>query len=226
MPGDESGPSRRGRSHITVLVADDHPIVREGVQVVLQRQPDVRVVGAVGEASAAIRDAMSLNPDVVVMDISMPGMNGIDATRIIGEQVPGTAVIVLSMHSSPMIVRRAVDAGARGYVCKDMGTDELVRAVREAAAGKRYFAQGMLQGLLATQNVRSSERTMAALTTTERNILKLVADGRSNAQIAVLIGLTRRTVETYRLRLMHKLGVENLAALVKYAIRHGMVPLD
>ena len=161
------------------------------------------------------------------MDITMPGMNGIDATRVLREQVPGTGVVILSMHSSPMIIKRAWDAGARGFVSKDMGTEELVRAVRVAAAGKRYIAQGLVRALLDAQTgARCSKHPVEALTSTERNILELVADGKSNAQVAATIGLTRRTVETYRLRLMHKVGVENLPALVKYAIRHGVITLD
>jgi DNA-binding NarL/FixJ family response regulator len=218
---------RRGSPRIAVLLADDHPVVRDGVRCLLERQPDVRVVTAVGDGSAAIREAERLQPHVVVMDITMPGLNGIEATRVIADKMPGVAVIIFSMHSSPNIVRRAIKAGARGYVCKDAATEEVVRAVRAVADGKRYIGQGLAQNLLDVQEgPRDGDRTQEALTTAERNILKLVAEGKSNPEVAATIGLTPRTVETYRLRLMRKLGIENLPSLVRYAIRHGIIPLE
>jgi len=137
------------------------------------------------------------------------------------------AVIIFSMHSSPIIVRRAIEAGARGYLSKDAVTEEVVRAVRAVADGKRYIGQGLAQNLLdVKKGARKADRTVEVLTTTERNILKLVAEGKSNPEVAVTIGLSRRTVETYRLRLMGKLGIENLPSLVRYAIRHGIIPLE
>jgi two-component system NarL family response regulator len=213
----------RDDARISVLVADDHPIVREGVQCVLERQPDLTVIAAVGDAGAAISEAVERNPQVVIMDITMPGMNGIEATRVLVDKAPESAVVILSMHCSPIIVRRAVESGARGYLSKDIPAEELVRAVRTVATGKRYICQG-LQNLFDTQrSIRPEEQP---LTTTERNILKLVAEGKSNSQVAATIGLSPRTVETYRLRLMRKLGFENLPALVKYAIRHEIITLD
>jgi DNA-binding NarL/FixJ family response regulator len=218
---------RRGSPCIAVLLADDHPVVRDGVRCLLERQPDVRVVAAVGDGSAAIREAERLQPHVVVMDITMPELNGIEATRVIADRMPGVAVIIFSMHSSPNIVRRAIKAGARGYVCKDAATEEVVRAVRVVADGKRYIGRGLAQNLLDVQEgLGDGDRTQEALTTAERNILKLVAEGKSNPEVAATIGLTPRTVETYRLRLMRKLGIENLPSLVRYAIRHGIIPLE
>lgn len=218
---------RRGNSRIAVLLADDHPVVRDGVRCLLERRPDVRVIAAVADGSAAIREAERLEPHVVVMDITMPGLNGIDATRVIADKMPAVAVIIFSVHSSPIIVRRAIKAGARGYVCKDAATEELVRAVRAVAGGKRYIGQGLAQNLLDVQEgPRNGDRTQEALTTAERNILKLVVEGKSNPEVAATIGLTPRTVETYRLRLMRKLGIENLPSLVRYAIRHGIIPLE
>jgi DNA-binding NarL/FixJ family response regulator len=210
---------------ITVLVADDHPVVREGMQCILERQPDVTVIGGVGTASDAISEAARLKPRIVFMDITMPGMNGIEATRLLVDQVPDTAVIILSTHSSPIIVRRAVESGARGYLSKDTNPDELVRAVRIVAAGKRYIGQGLVQTLFEVP-MTSRPDLDALLTTTERNILKLVAEGSSNAQVAAMVGLSARTVETYRLRMMRKLGLDNLPSLVRYAIRHGIIPLE
>lgn len=214
-------PLRDGNPYLSILLADDHPVVRDGLQCILENQPDLRVVGAVGDGSAAIRETERLRPRVVIMDIAMPGMNGIEATRVIAERLPAVAVLILSMHSSPIIVRRAIEAGARGYIAKDGAAEEMVRAVRAVVEGQRYIGQGLAQGLFEMKRAG-----VEALTPTERNILKLVAEGQSNAAIAATIGLSPRTVETYRLRLMRKLGVENLASLVRYAIRHGFIALD
>jgi DNA-binding NarL/FixJ family response regulator len=227
MPSPKADSNRRDSARISILVADDHPVVRDGVRCILERRLGVCVVAAVGDGYAAIREAERLKPDVVVMDISMPGMNGIDATRIISDKMPEVAVIIFSMHASPIDVRRALEAGARGYISKDAVTEELVRAVRVVADGKRYIGQGLTQNLLDLQKgARNGDYTVEVLTATERNILKLVAEGKSNPEIAVTIGLSPRTVETYRLRLMRKLGIENLPSLVRYAIRHGITPLE
>jgi DNA-binding NarL/FixJ family response regulator len=227
MPSRKANSHRRGNPRISVLLADGHPVVRDGVRCLLERRPGVRVVAAVGDGSAAIREAERLKPRVVVMDITMPGLNGIEATRVIAAKMPGVAVIIFSMHSSPLIVRRAIEAGARGYLSKDAVTEEVVRAVRAVADGKRYIGQGLAQNLLdVKKGARNGDRAVEVLTTTERSILKLVAEGKSNPQVAVTLGLSPRTVETYRLRLMHKLGIENLPSLVRYAIRHGIIPLE
>jgi two-component system response regulator NreC len=216
-----AGPNRN--QPISVLLADDHPVVREGVSSLLGRQPDMRVVGSVGDGIQAIRAAERLKPAVVVMDITMPGINGIDATRAIAGKLANTAVIMLSMHSSPIIVQRAMDAGARGYLLKETATKELVKGVRTVAGGKTFFTQG-----IAAQpgRARTAPQPEDTLTSPERQILKLVAEGKSNPEVAEAIGLTRRTVETYRLRLMRKLGLENLSSLVRYAIRHGIISLE
>ena len=219
--------SRKRAQRISILLADDHPIVREGVRAVLERHPEFRVVASVSNGSEALEEAERLKPDVVVMDISMPRLNGIDATRAIAGRQPNVAVLMLSMHSSPLIVRRALDAGARGYLLKDTTPKEVVQAVKTVAAGKTYFPQGLsAETISQSKRVRNDNRSIEALTAPELRILKLVAEGRSNPQIAAAIGLTRRTVETYRLRLMRKLGLESLASLVHYAIRHGIVPLE
>ena len=223
----KSPPHGRARSRISVVLADDHPIVREGVRCVLERQPDISVVAAVGDGSAVVREVERFSPRIVIMGISMPGLNGIEATKLIADKQPGAEVIILSTHSSSIIVRRAMEAGARGYLPKDASADELVRAVRTVVDGKRYVGQGLAQSLLEVRkDDRMGDRATPALTATERNILKLVSEGSSNPEIAAIIGLSPRTVETYRLRLMRKLQIENLPALVKFAIRQGITTLD
>lgn len=188
---------------------------------------DIRVVGAVGDGSAAVREAARLAPQVVLMDISMPGLNGIEATRAIAGKVPGTGVLMLSMHTSPVMVRRALEAGARGYVAKEAAAAEVVAAVRAVAAGKRYVSPALAEQLPdpGRPDQRSGEG-MEQLTSVELEILRLVAEGRSNPQVAAILNLSPRTVETYRLRLMRKLDLENLPALVKYAIRQGITTLE
>jgi DNA-binding NarL/FixJ family response regulator len=227
VPALKAKPPRHRRSRISVLLVDPHPVVRDGIQCILERQPDVRVIASVADAGAALRETERLQPHVVIMDIATPGMNGIDATRLLTAKTPEVGVVVLSIHTSPVIVRRAIEAGARGFLSKDVGTDELLRAVRAAAAGERYIGQRLAHSLLDTRRgAGQRDFTVEVLTPTERNILKLVAEGRSNFEVAAAIGLSPRTVETYRGRLMRKLGVENLPSLVRYAIRHGIIPLD
>jgi len=143
MPSPKADSNRRDNARISILLADDHPVVREGVRCLLERRPGVRVVAAVGDGNAAIREAERLKPDVVVMDITMPGMNGIEATRVISDNMPEVAVIIFSMHSSSVIVRRALEAGARGYLSKDAVAEEVVWAVRVVVDGKRYIGQGL-----------------------------------------------------------------------------------
>jgi len=219
-------PTKAGTTDISVLLADDHPIARQGVESVLTREADINVIGAVGEARAAIREAERLKPRVLIMGISLPGLNGIEATHVITSKLPQIGVLILSTHSSPVILRRAIEAGARGYLAKDATAEELVRAVRAVAEGKRYIGQGLAQGLLGMQQSRKTDPALETLTTTELNILRMVADGKSNPEVAAALGLSRRTIETYRLRLMRKLGIDNLASLVRYAIKQGVVPLD
>jgi DNA-binding NarL/FixJ family response regulator len=194
---------------------------------ILDQHSDLRVIAAVGDAGEAIREAERVKPNVAVMDLSMPGLNGIDATRLMIGKAPEMGVVILSTHSSPIVVRRAVEAGALGFLAKDAGTEELVRAVRAAGAGERYISQRLAHSLLdARRTAGPREYAVEVLTATERNILRLVTEGKSNFEVAATIGLSPRTVETYRGRLMRKLGIENLPNLVRYAIRHGIIPLD
>jgi DNA-binding NarL/FixJ family response regulator len=207
---------------ISVLLADDHGVLRDGVQRLLEANADIKVVATADDGREAVEKAAELQPDVVVMDISMPDINGIEATRRIADRAPATAVAILSMHSSSEMVREAFAAGARGYVLKESAGDEVVRAVRTLAAGRRYVGEGVAHKVLAEDTASGLER----LTGREREILPLIVSGKSNAQAAAILGLSPRSVETYRLRLMQKLGIEDLPTLVKFAIRHGMTTLE
>lgn len=212
---------------IDVLLVDDHAVLRDGLRYLLESHEDIHVVGAVADGLEAIRHAEQLQPDIVVMDISMPKLNGIEATRAIGDCAPEAGVVILSMHSSPDVIQRALSAGARGFVLKESVSDEVVAAVRAVVAGGRYFSQGIsINGAAAKRASVCASPTFDDLTRPEREILKLVAEGYSNAQTAQLLGLSPRTVETYRSRMMEKLGLEDLPALVKFAIRNGIATLD
>jgi DNA-binding NarL/FixJ family response regulator len=160
-----------------------------------------------------------------VMDITMPNLNGVEATRAIAEKAPGAAVVILSMHSSGELVRKALEAGARGYLLKEAAGEEVVRAVRSVASGRRFLGEGVADTALAG-HASGQEGTLDALTSRELQILGLIADGKSNAEAAVILGLSPRSVETYRSRMMEKLGLEDLPALVKFAIRHGISSLE
>jgi DNA-binding NarL/FixJ family response regulator len=207
---------------INVLLADDHGVLRDGMQRLLEANADIKVVATADDGREAVEKAARLQPDVVVMDISMPNMNGLEATRRIADRAPATGVAILSMHSSAELVREAFAAGARGYVLKESAGDEVVRAVRTVAAGRRFVGEGLMDKVR-TEDAASG---LASLTAREREILPLIVNGKSNAEAAAILGLSPRSVETYRLRLMQKLRIEDLPTLVKFAIRHGMTTLE
>jgi DNA-binding NarL/FixJ family response regulator len=207
---------------INVLLADDHGVLRDGMQRLLEANADIKVVATADDGREAVEKAAELQPDVVVMDISMPTMNGLEATRRIADRAPAIGIAILSMHSSSEMVREAFAAGARGYVVKESAGDEVVRAVRTVAAGRRFVGEGVADKVL-TEDTGSG---IASLTAREREILALIVNGKSNAEAAAILGLSPRSVETYRLRLMQKLGIEDLPTLVKFAIRHGMTTLE
>jgi DNA-binding NarL/FixJ family response regulator len=209
---------------ITVLVADDHAIVRVGLANLLGAQPDIRVIGTAADGRNAVRQAAKLQPDVVVMDIAMPQMNGIEAAREIGTRVPHAKIVILSMYSSVEYVFHALEAGASGYLLKDSAANEVVDAVRAAHAGKRYLSPKIAEAI-ATLSPRDAKASpLESLSNRERQILQLVVEGHSSAQIAATLGLSPKTVDTYRSRLMQKLHIGDVASLVKFAIQHGLTP--
>jgi DNA-binding NarL/FixJ family response regulator len=210
---------------IKVLIADDHRIVAEGLRSLIRAQPDMEVVGLVADGLEAVRFSLEKKPNVVVMDNAMPLMNGTEATRRIVERNASISVVILSMHSDSIHVRRALQAGASGYVAKKSVADELVDAIRTVHLGRHYlnsFADKLLED--AVSDV--PEDRLARLSSRERQVLQMIAEGRSVVDIAAVLSLSRKTVETYRWRMMEKLGLESLAALVKFAIQQGLTPLE
>jgi two-component system, NarL family, response regulator NreC len=212
---------------IRVLLADDHTLIRAGLRMVVAAQPDLTVVGEAGDGRQAVAMTQNLKPDVVVMDIGMPGLNGIEAARQIRAALPETQVVMLSMHSDEAYVLRALKAGAKAYLLKDSAEPDLARAIRAAAAGKSFFSPAVGKVLL-EDYMRAMERSGAedsyeVLSAREREILQLVAEGHSSKEIADMLHLSVYTVETHRARLMQKLNLRGTPELILYAVRKGIV---
>lgn len=214
-------------SPIRILLVDDHAIFREGLKLLLEDQPDICVVGEASSGSEAINSLIRLSPDVIIMDIKMPRMGGIDATRRIVQMVPAARVIVLSMVSSEREVAEAFGAGARGYVLKEDSGAELIDAIRSVQENRRYLSR-KLADIFADAYLEAEEKPdqLSKLSARERQVLRFVVEGKSSKEIAASISLSPKTVETYRSRLMMKLGIDNLPDLVKFAIRQGLIELE
>ena len=212
---------------IRVILADDHAVVRDGLRVLLEAQADLEVVGGAPNGRQAVRLVQELHPDVVVMDIAMPELNGIEATQQIHDAAPSTQVLVLSMHSTTEHIFRALQAGARGYLLKDSAGAEVVDAVRVVHAGRRYLSQKIASTVVDDYiSERHRASPLDSLSPRERQILQLVAEGKSSAEAAAMLFLSPKTVDTYRSRMMQKLDIDDLPALVKFAIQHGVTQLD
>ena len=211
---------------ITVFVADDHAVVREGLASLLAAQPDLRVIGTAADGRDTVRQVAKLQPEVVVMDIAMPQMNGIEAARELRDRAPQVRLVILSMHSSVEHVFHALEAGASGYVLKASAAKEIIDAVRVVHAGRRYFSQAIAEMMAEVVSRSAAASPLNRLSKRERQVLQLVAEGRSSAQIAATLHLSPKTVDTYRSRLMQKLHIGDVAGLVKFAIQHGLTPLE
>jgi len=213
---------------IRVLLADDHGVVRKGLRFILEQEADMQVAGEAADGREAVRLARDLSPDVIVMDIAMPQLNGIDATSQIVKQNPRVNVLILSMHNDETYLLRALEAGARGFLLKDTAEEDLVRAVRVAAQGKPYFspaiAQALLEDYMRNLQQRNQQDSYSLLTEREKEVLQLLAEGRSNKEVAQLLNLSVYTVETHRTRIMQKLNLHNTAELVLYAVRKKIIP--
>ena len=210
---------------IRVILADDHRILREGLAHMMSTKGDIEVVAQAKNGRDAVKLARELNPDVVVMDVAMPDLNGVDATKQIMEESPKVKILALSMHSDMQFVSRMLAAGAAGYVLKDSAFDELANAVKAVAVGKAYLSQGIsdlvLQEYLQILSKRE-EPDGCPLSTREREVLQLFAEGMSTKDVANRLHLSVKTVETHRRQIMEKLNVHNIAGLTKYAIRQGL----
>ncbi|MGH8738135.1 MAG: response regulator [Burkholderiales bacterium] len=212
---------------IRVLLADDHAVVRDGLRALLQAQQDIEVVGDAANGREALRRTKQLQPDVVVMDIAMPELNGIEATQLMHDACPSTRVLILSMHSSTEHIFRALQAGARGYLLKDSAGSEVVDAVRAVHEGLRYLGR-RITATVVDDYIAERRQTspLESLSRRERQILQLVAEGNTSAQIAAALFLSPKTVDTYRSRMMRKLDIADLPSLVKFAIQHGLTQLE
>jgi len=211
---------------IKIIIADDHGVVAEGLKHLVEAQADMEVVALAVDGREAVRQARDLRPDVVLMDLSMPELNGADATRAILERDPKCRVIVLSMYSEREYVRRALKAGAAGYVVKRSAAKEVVDAIRAVHAGQRYLSPRVADVVLDDYTGEERDDPLARLSAREREVLQLLAEGHTGAQIAQRLSLSQKTVETYRARLVEKLGIRDVAGLVRFAIQRGIVSLD
>ncbi|WP_321471781.1 response regulator transcription factor [uncultured Paludibaculum sp.] len=212
---------------IRVLLADDHKLMRSGLRLLVEQQPEFRVVGEAGDGRQAVALAMELKPDIAVLDIGMPELNGIEAARQITEQLPETAVVILSMHSDESYVLRALKAGARGYLLKDSAEADLAQAILAVREGKSFFSpavsQVLLEDYLRKLRKTGAEDSYELLSPREREILQLVAEGKSSKEVANLLNLSVYTVETHRANLMRKLNLKSMPELILYAVRKGVI---
>jgi DNA-binding NarL/FixJ family response regulator len=212
-----------------VLVADDHTIVRQGLRAVLEREPDIEVVGEAADGREAVRKAVALVPDIVVMDVSMPALNGLEATARIVREVPRVNILALTMHSSEEYVYSFLKAGAKGYLLKESAASDLVEAIRAVRFGGTYLhptiSVKVINEYLKLPDPRSRSGQLALLTEREREVLQLIAEGHTNKGIADLLSLSVKTVEAHRSRVMEKLKIHNVAGLTRYAISRGITSI-
>lgn len=211
---------------LRVLVVDDHPIVRSGLASVLATQPDFRVVGEAATGDVAVRLAADLVPDVVLMDLRMPGRDGADATAAIVRARPATRVLVLTTYASDGAVLRAIEAGAVGYLLKDAPHEELFRALRAVARGERYLAPAAAERLMTRWRQQGPGAARASLTARELEVLRCVARGDANRQVAAALGITEPTVKAHLVHAFEKLGVENRTAAVREALTRGLIDAE
>ena len=215
---------------ISVFLADDHGVVREGLRAYLEAEPDITVIGEAGDGRRAVERIATLQPDVAVLDIGMPELNGIEATQQISALKSSTRIVILSMHATNEYVFRALQAGASGFVAKESAGKELVNAVRAVYGGHRYLSQRISDQLVDDyvhrRETLEAESPLDDLSSRERQILKQLVDGKTTSEISESLTLSTTTVNTYRSRLMRKLEIGDLPTLVKFAIRHGLTDLE
>jgi len=214
---------------VTVLLADDHPIVRQGLRHLLEAEADVKIVGEASDGLQAVQLAEKFKPNVLVVDIMMPGLNGLEVLKQMKERSPATCSIVLSMQSADVYVVEALKAGAYGYVLKETGPSELVNAVRQVVGGQRYLSPRLSERLIDVL-LQTTEKATAdpyeTLTNREREVLQMASEGLSTSEIAKKLSISPRTAELHRGRMMNKMGLHNQTELIRYALKRGILPLD
>lgn len=214
---------------IKIVLADDHRIVREGLHALLESEPDFNVIGETGDGLQALNLIKNLDPDVVVLDLMMPGLNGLEVARQVTKQAHHPKIIILSMYDDEGFVLEALSNGVVAYVLKDAGSADLVQAIREVSEGHRYLSPPLSDRAIEVYEQMTKARTTdkyETLTTREREVLHLSAEGHTNSEIADRLGISVRTAETHRSRLMNKLGIHNQADLTRYALRRGIIPMQ
>ena len=212
-----------------IVLADDHKVMRQALRLLLEGQPDFQVVGEADDGREALQLAERLHPDVLVLDMAMPGMNGAETTREMSKSSPATAVVILSMHRADAYVRQAMQAGARAYVLKESTADELVDAIRQAVAGRRYLSRALADHVVewyVKGTTEATEEPYRALTKREYQVLALVARGWSAGQVGAELHISPRTVEFHRASILHKLDLRNQKELIRYCAQVGPLPVD
>ncbi len=213
---------------ITIVLADDHLIVRQGLHALLKAETDFDVIGEAGDGIQAMDLVRKLNPDVVVLDLMMPGLNGLEVARQLGKQTPNTKIIILSMYDDEGFVLEALSNGVSAYVLKDAGSTDLIQAVREVQSGHRYLSPPLSDRAIDIYEQMTKANTTdkyEMLTNREREVFQLSAEGHTNSEIATRLGISVRTAETHRSRLMNKLDIHNQADLTRYALRRGIISM-
>jgi DNA-binding NarL/FixJ family response regulator len=212
---------------IRVLIVDDHDVVAEGLRHLIEAQEDMEVVACVRDGREAVHWATTARPDIVLMDNAMPELNGTEATHLIRRRCPETKVIMISMYSDPVHACRALQAGASGYVVKKSAARQVIDAIRAVLSGRRYLSEPLSDAVIDRYISKgSAPDSVERLSSRERQVLQMLAEGKSMAEIALALSLSQKTVETYRARMMDKLGIHDLAGLVKLAIKQGIVSFD
>lgn len=208
---------------ITVFLADDHTLVREGIAALIAKHPDLRVVGQCGDGMKVGGEVAQAKPDVLLLDLTMPGLNGLDICRNLSKRQKNVAILMLTMHAEEEFIVRALENGASGYMMKEAAADQLAEAVHTVAAGKIYLGPGVSRSVLSKLVSGKGSDPYNHLTARERQVLQLIAEGKTNRTISEILSLSVKTVDTHRARLMRKLDIHDQTSLVKYAIRRGII---
>lgn len=211
---------------ITIVLADDHKVVREGLRALLGTEADFRVIGETGDGLEAVRLVKQLQPDVLILDLTMPGLNGLEVGRQVRQQSPETRVLILSMHANEAYVLEALRNGAAGYLLKESSATDLVFAVREVMAGRHYLSPPLSEHVIGAYMKKAKDSNLDShemLTNREREVLQLAAEGCNNAEIGCRLFISPRTAEIHRSNMMHKLGLRNQSDLIRYALKRGML---